>query len=88
MTKITCDRHGISEAVYVCCHLPASLSTQTAIGFNWLKDEQGEFQAFCHACWELTEEEWALQPDNAPKLLCLGCFSELAKLNNVRLGEQ
>ncbi|WP_084418641.1 hypothetical protein [Henriciella litoralis] len=84
MTKVDCSSHGESEATFVCVHLVESISLKAAVGFNWLQDEEGNFQAFCDACWNSEDEEWAAISDEVCRILCLGCLKDAAKINGVK----
>ncbi len=86
MAQITCDSHGDSQATYVCCHLTHSLNTKKPCGFHFLQDDEGDFQAFCDTCWQMPDHEWEAKGTGLIRLLCLECFTEIARLNEVTIG--
>ncbi|MEM7651069.1 MAG: hypothetical protein AAF204_03175 [Pseudomonadota bacterium] len=82
---IECSVHGESESTYVCCHLKKTLDDKTLRGFNMMRDEDGEVQAFCNKCWNASDEEWDALNASGPRLLCFGCLMKIADMNNIQI---
>ena len=86
--KIDCDTHGSSEATYVCGHLLETVRDGTPRGFHWVRDEDGEIQAFCDDCWDATDEEWEWIQEQGPKILCRRCLEAAADANDFEMVEE
>ena len=79
---ITCGTHGKQERTFVCKHIIETLQDGEARGFCWNKAD-GDFQAICTACNDLSENEFhAIEEDNI-SLLCFGCFQDAAAINGI-----
>lgn len=80
---IECSVHGMSESAYVCQHLKTTLEDGQARGFNMMRDDENEVQAFCDTCWNADDDEWDELNADGPRLLCFGCLMKVAKINNT-----
>lgn len=84
---LECDKHGPSETTYVCVHLVETLKDGKPRGFNWIRDAEGEIQAYCDDCWDATDEEWEWIQEQGPKILCLSCLEQVAAINDLEMTE-
>ena len=82
--EITCGTHGKQDTTYVCNHIVDSLKDGEACGFVWNKAD-GDFQALCAACNDMTDEEFAERQADIISMLCFGCFQDAAALNGIDL---
>ncbi len=83
MNKIDCDKHGSNEETFVCSHILETLQTKTPTGFHWILDEEGGVQAFCDACWNATDDEWAEMSGTVCRMICLNCLKNAATINGL-----
>jgi formylmethanofuran dehydrogenase subunit E len=79
---LECGTHGKQPATYVCKHIVESLQSGREVGFYWSL-ENGEYDAICEACNDLSENQWEKQQADLGRLLCLGCFKDAAALNGT-----
>ncbi len=82
---VICDRHGAQGPAFVCAHIFTSLTTRRAVGLTWFEEDDGDIQAFCDACWQADIEEFQKRTSGGPRLICLRCLDEVAKLNGTWL---
>ncbi len=85
MTKLTCGTHGEQEETFVCDHIIETLKDGEPRGFCW-NHVDGQCQAICTACNEMTDEEFTASQADAINILCYGCFLDAAALNGVDIG--
>lgn len=83
--KVECGEHGTSEATYTCVHLKQTAQDGTPRGFHWIRDDEGEIQAFCDHCWDADDEEWEKISAEGPRLLCLDCLKNIARINALEM---
>ncbi len=81
---LNCGTHGKQPATFVCCHISKSMKTGNAVGFYWSKTD-GDYDAICEECNELSDQQWDAQKADLVNLLCLGCFKVAANLNDVKI---
>lgn len=82
---LTCGTHGKQPETFVCKHIIKSMKTGIEVGFLWsVKD--GDYDAICHKCNELSAQQWQQQQNELGRLLCLGCFKVAAEINGADLG--
>ena len=84
---IECSIHGKSEPAYTCAHLKESLNDGKPRGFNMMRDDDNEVQAFCDTCWNASDEEWDELNASGPRLLCFGCLMKIADLNGQQISD-
>ncbi|MEO0398922.1 MAG: hypothetical protein AAF224_05805 [Pseudomonadota bacterium] len=82
MTKIKCGTHGEQPRTFVCVHIIETLKDGEPRGFFW-NNPDGEFQAICAACNDLSEEEFYAQEEELVEELCFGCFQDAAAINGI-----
>ncbi|MEL6371314.1 MAG: hypothetical protein AAFY84_07050 [Pseudomonadota bacterium] len=82
MTTIKCGTHGEQETTFVCVHIIETLKDGVPRGFLW-NHVDGDFQAICENCNNLSEEEFYAQEAELIQLLCYGCFRDAAAINGV-----
>lgn len=75
---INCTTHGKMPAAAVCCHITKTLQSAEPVGFNWHVDEEGDYQAFCDACWNASDEEWERMRKQVISIICEACFLRAA----------
>lgn len=86
--KVNCAKHGEQDRCFVCQHLVTSLDDLQVRGINWLRDPEGDVNAWCDACeerivaeggeWTETTNEFA-----QIKLICGGCYDVLTLFNPI-----
>ncbi len=82
---LNCGTHGQQPKTYVCKHIIKSMESGVGVGFLWSVTD-GEYDAICHKCNQLSEQQWQEQQNELGRLLCLGCFKVAAKINDADLG--
>jgi NADH:ubiquinone oxidoreductase subunit D len=82
---ITCSEHGESETTIVCQHIAETLADDSPRGFRWSIDEDGEHQATCDTCSDMTDEAWEQRQVELGRVLCFGCYKRAASLNGVKI---
>lgn len=80
--QITCGTHGRQDTTFVCLHIIQSIQKGEGCGFWWNKVD-GDFQALCTACNDLTEQEFFAREADIINVLCFGCFQDAASLNGI-----
>ena len=86
--KISCDKHGMDYAAFVCCHL----NTHNKTGFHESFpsdpdniDPDDEFQAWCDECEQvrLSTEGWTDESMTFAdiKLICNRCYFDMKNFN-------
>ncbi|HPF22635.1 MAG: hypothetical protein R3C08_09210 [Hyphomonas sp.] len=80
---IECSAHGSNEETFVCSHILETLQKRIPKGFHWILDHDGCIQAFCDACWNATDEEWAETSATVCRLICLVCLKDAATINGI-----
>lgn len=83
--EVECENHGTSEATFTCTHLMQTIKDGKPRGFHWIRDEEGEIQAFCDACWDADDEEWKKISAEGPRMLCLDCLKKIAAINDLEM---
>jgi hypothetical protein len=82
--KIKCATHGDCGSAMVCGHILQTLRDEQPRGFLWAIDDEGEYQAICPSCDDLSDAEWEASVKGAA-VICLECFKLAAAYNGVRL---
>lgn len=86
---VECATHGRALAAYVCHHLVGSLRDETTPGVSWLRDSDGNVNAWCDECDENLNRhggEWNDETEGFAKisLICEGCFDRLTQMNPTK----
>jgi len=81
---IKCGTHGKQETTFVCAHIIQSLKDGEERGFCWNKSD-GDFQALCSVCNDLSEDEFQKIQADIVNALCFGCFQDAAALNGIEI---
>ncbi len=84
MAKLICDTHGEQNQTLVCVHVIATLQDGEPRGFHWNQSD-GDYQAICSDCNELTPEQFLAAEEEIVRELCFGCFEEAAALHGIDL---
>lgn len=81
MTKTRCERHGLTEATFVCDHIAQGLVRRERTGFFWSAAETGNPypDAWCLACEQRRQAaggEWvgAAAENLRARILCANCY--------------
>jgi hypothetical protein len=82
---IVCDVHGESVATIVCVHILDTLQDDAPRGFWWAVDDEGEYDAICEECNNMSDEEWAASSTENCCVLCFECYARAAKLNGIEM---
>ncbi|MBL4595982.1 MAG: hypothetical protein JKX99_05330 [Robiginitomaculum sp.] len=85
--QLHCATHGTQPASYVCTHIVKAMQTGELAGFFWgMKD--GEYDALCEVCNDMSPAEWVAQQEKLLNVLCLGCFKVAADQHGIELVEE
>jgi hypothetical protein len=80
---INCVRHGEQRRAFVCVHLVETAEDGKPRGFVWKRDAEGEYEAFCTPCSQISAERWAKIYEQQGTAICLQCFAGIGRMNGV-----
>ncbi len=82
---VECSVHGSERPAFVCRHLDLTSRVGFVEGFDPQNPETDLYQAWCHACDAVLEEEgeWNDRSEAfaQPRMVCRGCYREMKALN-------
>jgi hypothetical protein len=81
-TSVKCATHGDRAGAMVCGHILQTLKDAQPRGFLWAVDGEGEYQAICPTCDDMSDAEWEASYDSAA-VICMECFKLAAAYNGV-----
>lgn len=84
---VTCPAHGRQRAAFVCAHTVETLNDGAPRGLQWAFHD-GAYDGVCQACAALPEEVWAERAQELGRALCVACFQQIAKINNIDLDQK
>lgn len=84
-----CATHGSTKPAYVCQHLIASLDDTATLCINWLRDDDGQVNAWCDGCADFLARHGGVWTEKTEAhagvtLICEGCFDQLAAGNPTK----
>ncbi|MGE0044255.1 MAG: hypothetical protein AB7J28_14220 [Hyphomonadaceae bacterium] len=82
---IDCPRHGAKQRrAFVCIHALSTLHDRAPRGFQWGRDSEGEYAAWCDACSLQSIEERNRLAPALVRPLCLHCFADIGRINGIK----
>ncbi len=81
---LKCATHGDQRPTFVCGHIVQTLGDGKPRGFLWGVDDDGNYQAICPSCDDLSDAEWEAAVSSAAAI-CFECFKIAAAYNSVHL---
>jgi hypothetical protein len=84
---IRCEKHGMQRRAFVCRHIVDTFQDRKPRGFVWKRDSEGEYEALCRVCSQVSPAEWERIGADVGRALCLKCFAEVGAYNGVDWGE-